>query len=127
MLLVRVYVAPSTIDGMGLFAAEFIKKGTIVRVTSSHLEKVITRAHFLNLHPATQEYVNKYAWNDEQGDFHMEFGPELFTNHSTDSNLKLEPNSDSHIAVRDIEADEEITDDYREYSHKDPTRKWLND
>ena len=128
MLLVRTYVAPSKIQGLGLFAAEDIPKGRTVRITREITDIMITPEQFKTQLPAAmREVVDKFSWNDEEGNFHLSFGNEMFINHSTDPTMKLFPGTDEHVAVRDIAKDEEITDDYREYSHKDNTRPWLHE
>lgn len=126
MLLFETYIARSNIDGLGVFAAEWIKKGAPVRVTPSVIASHISREAFWHLPDATMRYVDKYAWNDAEGNFIFEPGPELFLNHSIDPSISLVPGTNQFLAVRDIEVDVEITCDYREYSHKDPKRAWLN-
>jgi hypothetical protein len=124
MLVVRTIVALSAIEGLGVFAAEFIPAGTLVRDVTSEPQIVLTPEQYEALPEGCKPDVYKYSWNDVDGNFHVCFGPECFLNHSPNASLTM--SGENHVAARDILAGEEITADYRKYSHKDPSRSWLN-
>jgi len=128
MLLVKTYIAPSSIEGNGLFADEFIPIGTLVRCHDPVMDKTITRSEWLDLPPVMEEYVYKYSWEGLDGTLHLALDDERYINHSTNANLLHD--LDDHftvIAARNIEPGEELTYDYRRFSHRDPSRRWLND
>lgn len=128
MILFKTYIAPSGIEGNGLFAGEFIPIGAKFRVHDPVMDKDITPGEFYDLPPVMQDFVYKYSWEDEDALLHLALDDERYINHSTKANLlhDLEDHF-TVIAARNIEEGEELTYDYRRFSHRDPTRKWLND
>ena len=126
MLIVRCHVALSDIDGFGLFASEYIQEGQVIRVHHPKLDTVLSAQEFARLPVATQLEVDKHSWLDKAGNHHVSSGYEIFTNHSTDPNTAPGYNEGEMMAVRDIHPGEEITEDYRITSARDPSRPWLN-
>lgn len=113
MLLVKTYVAPSSIHGLGLFAAEPIRKGTRIWAFDPVFDRFITREEFEKLPPAAQQFLRIYAYPwPKDGDtllFSADNGH--FSNHSDDANTyEEEPYA---YAARDIAVGEEITSNYR--------------
>lgn len=118
MMFVRTYVAPSEIEGLGLFATEFIRRGTPMQMDNPIFDIVLTPAQVNALIPIAQDHVAKYAWTDDRGLKHIGVDNDRFVNHSDDPNMGVlngdaESISEICIALRDIEADEEITEIYR--------------
>ncbi len=109
MLLVRTYLAPSSIDGLGLFAAEDIPKGTITWEFYPEIDIVLeefclTKVQF--------EFVTKYAFQDKQlGKWILSADDDRFTNHSDNPNTGPLPDG-RMVALRDIKRGEEITSNY---------------
>ncbi len=89
------YTAKSSIHGMGLFARQKIKKDTII----GHLEGHITKQDGMHV-----------LWLDENTGFRVKCDLK-YINHS-DSPNACYYNDKSVVALRDIDADEEITHDY---------------
>lgn len=105
----KVEVRPSPISGEGLFAREAISVGEVVAVKAGHVVN-------------TEEAVRL---TDEIGDFSLQIHDDLFLsprhpeevddlvvhiNHSCDANIGFE--GVAYVAMRDIEADEELFHDY---------------
>ena len=113
MLLVKTYVDKSSIEGVGLFANEFIPKGTIVwKLSTLDIKLKVRKGDLLLLAPNTIEYIFKYAFMDKQhNEFILSFDNDRFTNHSYSPNTIPLDNGDM-IAARDIAIGEEITANY---------------
>ena len=119
MLLVKTRIGPSEIDGIGLFAAEFIPKGTVVWKFIPGVDKRLRRTRVENLPEAAKKQILKYAYLDE-GDFYvMCMDDARHFNHSKSPNTAnppAEPGKDEvTIASEDIYEDDEITSDYYEF------------
>jgi SET domain-containing protein len=126
MLLVKTYVAPSKIQGQGLFAAQDIKKGTITWRFNPEIDKEYSIKEFESLsgeekllvkHSAVLSKIsNKYILSSDNT---------KFTNHSSDPNLGavIEEGQIEMVAKakRDIKKDEELTIDYRTIDKSDET------
>jgi uncharacterized protein len=110
MYLVKIIKKESEIEGNGLFAAEFIPKGTIVFYFSNE-ENYISKETFAALDDEAKEKLYKFGVEDESGNWVMTDGD---VNHSCDANiLSLFVNGIyCDIAVQDIQKGEEITIDY---------------
>ena len=62
MLLVPTYVAPSSIEGLGLFAAAPIAKGTTVWRFDPLLDLVFPEGLLAGYPPGTQAFLRKYGY-----------------------------------------------------------------
>lgn len=62
MLLIRTFVKPSKIDGLGLFAAADIKPGTVWWRYSDIIDKVFSEAEFGALAILAQEHVQRSGY-----------------------------------------------------------------
>lgn len=113
-MLVKTYVAPSSIHGMGLFANEDILKGTEVWKWMDGIDVVIPDWKYNVLHPTIQEHIQHYAWF-EDGLYFLCADNGKFANHSETPNLDSDGKSD--IVLRDIKKGEELTYNYWKF-HK---------
>jgi|SRR5690606_2060669 len=95
----------SAIQGLGLFATEFIPKGTVVWTQNEH-DARFTVEEFLGLPPEVQRLCHVY-----RDGFALAGDGSEVMNHSCDPNC-AGPDDDSLIAIRDILPGEEITYDY---------------
>lgn len=111
MNLVKTYIDKSDIQGIGLFANEFIPEGTKIWEISG-FDIVVDDDTFKSL-PLTEEqlkYVKKYIYFNNG--YWIYCGDDAkFTNHSTEPNTLV--SFSEQIALRDIYPGEEITCDYR--------------
>ena len=110
MYLVKIRKKESEIEGNGLFAAQYIPKGTIIFYFSNE-ENYISKEKFASLTDEAKERLYKFGVEDESGNWVMTDGD---VNHSCDANiLSLFVNGlYCDIAVKDIRDGEEITIDY---------------
>ncbi len=115
MLLVPTYAAASPIQGIGLFAAAPIAKGTAIWRFEPAFDRIIPEAEFARLPEVAQKFVDRYGYITSQipGGWVVSLDNTRFINHSPT------PNTDNRTAItyaaRDIASDEEITCDYGEF------------
>ncbi len=96
--------------GYGVFANRDIPKGTIVYVKDS-LELEISPELYASHSPAMQDQIEKYAYVDERGFYIVSWDFAKFVNHCCDCNT-ISTGYGFEIAIRDIKAGEQITDEY---------------
>lgn len=96
--------------GNGLFASCFIPCGTIIWVLDE-LDREITPAEMERYSPQCQEILFTYSYRNKKGNFLFCWDNGRYINHSFNANCCLTPYN-FEIAVRDIQAGEELTDDY---------------
>ncbi len=115
MLTVATYVAPSAIEGLGLFAAEPIAAGTLVWRFDPLLDLIFPEAHLALYPPGTQAFLRKYGYRQRgtAGYRVLDGDNGRFMNHSAEANT--DNSGESSFATRDIAAGEEITCDYAEF------------
>lgn len=123
MYITKIAVGKSDINGHGVFSKEFVKKGSVVWKYEPSHDIRITKQEFDNLSEAEKQELYHIAylspWTNlwvypPKGD------PAVYTNHSKANNLTVvfddcfspEP---FFIANRDINIDEEITNNYLEF------------
>jgi hypothetical protein len=102
------YVSPAI--GYGVFATRFIPKGTITWVFDD-LDQIIPSSNLAGMQPLLQDVLDKYSYQNGQGERVLCWDHARFVNHSCHP-TSLAPGFDLEIAVRDIAEGEEITDDY---------------
>ena len=110
MLKVKTYVGPSTIEGVGLFAAEFIPAGTLIFQEDEYTQ-FITREDYNNMSEIQREFIDRYSYFNG-GVYKVSMDNDRFTNHSSTPNtIDL---GDVTIARLNIREGEEITADYKD-------------
>jgi uncharacterized protein len=116
MLLVPVSVGPSPIHGLGVFAREAIAAGTVVWRFTPGLDLDLDPMLLDEQPPLLREVLAHYGWIDPRlGRYILCCDDARFINHSDAPNLRSEPSDEPHgvdVAVRDIDAGEELTLDY---------------
>lgn len=116
MLLVKARVGTSNIHGFGLIAQEFIPNRTCIWQFQPGFDLLIGENDFLKLSAPAQQQVRHYAFFDETCRvFVLSSDDDRFTNHSEAPNTQEEMCMGGYksYAIRDIQAGEEITCDYR--------------
>jgi uncharacterized protein len=102
------FVSPSI--GWGVFATRAIPRGTAVWVRDE-LDQVMSPARVAAMPPLLQAMLARYSYLDARGETVLCWDHGRYVNHSCDPTC-LAPGWDFEIAVRDIPAGAEITDDY---------------
>ena len=116
MMLVPTYVAPSKIEGVGVFAAEDIPEGARIWELAPGLDRLIRREEVAALPPPLQAFVERYSYpyphDPEQLIVELDNG--RFMNHSEHPNTRFD-DPDAGFALRLIRAGEELTCNYAEF------------
>jgi uncharacterized protein len=120
MLLVKTTIGPSHISGFGLFADEFIPKGTPVWRFQSGFDLKISKDHLHRLPKLTQEFLKKYAYLSKKSGQYIHCGDDgRFFNHSDSPNIidldKPDEEEIFSVAAWDIKLGEELTCDYKKF------------
>lgn len=125
MLVVKTIVKPSELEGLGLFAAEEITKGTPVWVYNPKFDISFEPGEVAEMPVSNRDLVERYAYlSTESGKYVYSIDDSRFMNHSaTRNNLDIvafpgEPETRG-VANRDIEAGEEILINYRSFDAGD--------
>ncbi len=96
--------------GFGVVATKFIPKGTITWVLDK-FDREFTPIAFLEFDKPYQDILDFYAYRNASGNYILCWDHARFVNHSFNSNC-LTTAYDFEIAIRDIQPDEQLTDDY---------------
>ncbi|HUL60399.1 MAG TPA: SET domain-containing protein-lysine N-methyltransferase [Anaeromyxobacteraceae bacterium] len=118
MLLVKTRLDRSSIHGIGLFAAERIRRGTAIWRLDPTLDRQLTGEQIAALAPPARAQVEKYTYLDRVlGQWILCGDDARFFNHADEPNCHDFP--DAHggttLAARDIEEGEELTCDYASF------------
>ena len=118
MLRVKTFIAPSPIEGIGLFAAEFIQKGTLVWKFDVGLDQMVDLRYFEPPDELIRRYIIHYGFKSTEDEpiFVLCGDDARFMNHGRDCNLV---DADFvTVACRDIEPNAEITCDYSTFDER---------
>ncbi|MDF3056222.1 MAG: hypothetical protein K0R17_437 [Rariglobus sp.] len=96
--------------GWGVFATRPIPKGTIIWALDT-LDQKFNPEQVAGLPPYAQAALEKYSYIDARGRHILCWDHARFFNHSCNANC-LSLGYDFELAIRDIAAGEELTDDY---------------
>jgi hypothetical protein len=96
--------------GYGVFATQDIPEGTIVYVKDS-MELEISPMEFLTHQKEIQEVIEKYSYMDQRGYRIVSWDFAKYVNHCCNYNT-ISTGYGFEIAIRDIKAGEQITDEY---------------
>ncbi|ODA67317.1 SET domain protein [Methyloligella halotolerans] len=115
MMLIRTYIAPSTIQGIGVFSQDFVPKGTLIWSLHEKLDVQMSSQDIAALPTHMQDFVRIYSYPHLERDGYVVVDSDngRFMNHSG------APNTDFRdfykgFALDDIQAGEELTCDYGE-------------
>lgn len=106
--------------GYGVFAKTFLPKGTITWVQDS-FDREFTDKDLEQMDPFHRELAETYCFRNSKGHHVLCWDNGRFVNHSFRSNCFTTPYN-FEIAIRDIEAGEELTDDYGYLNISEPFR-----
>ena len=112
MLLVKTYLDKSPIHGIGVFAAELIRKDTKIWRFVEGFDRAYTPKEFAKLPKPARDYLKDYGYRVD-GEILFTFDHDHYINHSDNPNTYLK--AGYTIARRNIRKGEEITNDYREF------------
>ncbi len=120
MLLIKTKIKESGIHGIGLFADQFIPKGTEIWKFTPGFDQKFTREQILSFPDLLQIYIYKYCWRSKKSKLYC-FSADngKYFNHSKNPNVLSEYRDDEEevitVTIKDIEIGEEILDDYSSF------------
>ena len=116
MLLISTYVAPSSIQGLGVFADEFIPAGNLIWDFNPKFDILVNEMELGTLPPHVQSFIARYSYPHlgMAGHRVIDVDNGKYMNHS------LAPNTDFRVfekgyAIVDIAPGQEITCNYHEF------------
>ncbi len=124
MLTILASAKPSKIHGVGLFADEFIPKGTVTWRFDPKWDIVFPKDEVEKMPEHQKRLIQLVAYFSEKRQAYIySIDDSRFLNHSTRSNHDVLPASREeelcNIANRDIQVGEELTVDYRTFDDID--------
>lgn len=96
--------------GVGVFATKLIPKGTIVWIKDD-LDIIFDEEFIDSLDENRKNFIYKYAYEDNDGEYVLCWDHARFVNHSFNPNC-VDTAYDFELAVRDIHPGEQLTADY---------------
>lgn len=102
------FISPE--KGYGVVAKQFLPKGTITWVQDK-LDMVFNLNKIAELGEEYKDIIDTYTFRDNEGNHILCWDHARYVNHSFNSNCLTTPYN-FEIAIRDIQAGEELTDDY---------------
>ena len=111
----KVEIRDNGLNGKGVVAKEFIKKGEIVFIKGGHIltkNEIFSTGVINSYFPISDEYFLGAKNKEEENDI------KLFENHSCNPNCGLRGEI-TFVAMRDINKDEELTTDYAFIDNED--------
>ena len=116
MLLVETFVGPSKIEGVGVFAVQRIRKGTLIWEYRPKLDLSFTKDELDEMPLSIRSLITRYAYphHEIEGLVIIESDNGRFMNHADVPNTDFKPQIAAY-ALTDIEPGEEVTCDYREF------------
>lgn len=116
MILIKTKIGTSTLKGVGigLFADQFIPKGTMTWKYHPKFDTAYTEEDVQNMSEPARKIFLHYAYYDiHQNKYILCFDDQRFINHSKEPNIISETEFD--VASRDIQPGEELFCDYRSF------------
>lgn len=126
MIHIKYKLDPSEKHGIGLFADEDIPKGKLIYTSSPLLDVNITQEQFDSLDEKEKKEIVWWGFLDKStGKWHVDFDVSHFINHSYNGTVSQDPSHEDTflVAVRDIKAGEELTQNYLEFETEEDLRK----
>jgi uncharacterized protein len=128
MLVVKTKIGQSQIEGIGLFADQFIPEGTIIWKFDPRFDIYFIPTDLEKMPELKKNLITHFAYlSKKSGKYVYSIDNTRFTNHSsnpnTEEDAKLSKDDEEicTVATRDIQIGEEITIDYRAIDAADET------
>ncbi len=114
MILVKTKLNKSKTHGIGLYADQFIPKGTVTWIYSNKYDQSFTKKDVKKMDEITKKQFFKYAyWDKTISKYVLCFDDQRFINHSPRPNILSTQKED--IAAKDIKKGEELLCDYTKF------------
>ncbi len=120
MLLVKTKIQSSNIHGTGLFADEFIPKGTKIWEFTPNFDLKFTKEEIEKFPNLLREYLATYTWlSKKTGKYCFSSDNGKYFNHSEHNNVLsyyVDESDEVHtFAIQDIQPGEELLDNYSSF------------
>ena len=126
MLLVKTKLKASDRHGIGLFADQFIRRGTVTWRRSRVFDVAFPPKSLSRMPAFIKKQFLKYSYFDHgKKEYILCFDDQRFINHSRRPNIQSCPHLDK--AIRDIKKGEELVCNYRDYEYDWFERRRLNE
>lgn len=115
MLTINTYLAPSSVHGIGLFAAEFIPAGSPVWKFNQYIDKIFKKEGFLAICSRLDSCSLKHLLNSSYcrgGRYFYLTDNARFINHSDNYDNICFVDDYTEVAMRDIEPHDELLENY---------------
>lgn len=123
MLLIKTYLAPSQISGIGLFTSEFIPKGKMIWDYFPLIDITFNQDQWnqlqRNLSKPSFEVIRNYVYKENNKYILCMDNSQFMNHHSENYNIVNTEDLKSMYAARDIARDEELYCHYGQYSDPD--------
>ena len=125
---VKTYVAPSAIEGIGVFAGELIPKGAVVWRFDPAIDRTFSPEFIAGQSLPVRDFLARYAYLDERIGTYVLCGDNArFMNHADVPNTvgsypENERPEGIDVAARDIAVGEELLCDYRAFDAEAPDK-----
>lgn len=131
MMLIQTQVKPSAIHGMGLFTVEAVPKNTPIWRFLEGFDHAFSPTQFQTLPPLARDHTRWFCFvSKHDGHVILSGDHACFINHSETPNTGAPPNAPAPVttvALRDLQAGEEITCNYFAYDADTPWKLGLVD
>lgn len=116
MIHIQYKIRSSSVHGVGLFANQDIKRGELIYTPSPLLDTDLTQQQFDGLSISEQKEVAYYGYfHTKSQKYHVAFDAIRILNHAGPGSANVTQDQDMVMtAIRDIEAGEELLQDYTE-------------
>ncbi len=126
MLMVKTKLQMSKIQGLGVFADQFIPRGTVVWKLHPQFDIQFPLSALDELPPYTRDRIMHFVYVDKRTGLAILCADDArFMNHSDTPNVRTVINENGEevdIAIMDIQPGEEITCDYHEFDEDVETK-----
>ena len=124
MLRVPTFVAPSSIAGVGLYAATDLPAGTVIWEYTEGVDWRISHEELALFPEPYRSRLRHYVYEEDDGTFVLCGDNAKFMNHCDDPNCD-DPEGAYTVTNRHVRAGEELTCDYRSFDVESRTRGML--
>lgn len=117
MMLVKTQAKESKIHGLGIFADEFIPKGTEIWRFTPGFDQKFDKKQILDFPELLQIFIYRHAWKSDSSKLYcLSSDNGKYFNHSEDPNVLSEYRDNEEeavtLATKDIQSGEEMLDNY---------------
>lgn len=126
MLVVKTKLGQSKVEGIGLFADQFIPRGTVTWKFDPRFDIYFDPGELDKMTDIKKNLIEHYAFlSKKSGKYVFCIDNSRFTNHSTNPNIKVDAKLSygdgelCSVAVNDIQIGDEMTVDYRTIDQAD--------